>query len=233
MRYTGSLILFWIMLLSCRVSAQQMAMSENTAISATSVYQEIEQVSAQLTSNPTSEELLIKRANLYLNANEYEKALDDIDRGLSLNPKSARLFYTKSFIYFRKKRMDSALESINKAIAIQSSEENLFLRSYIYFSSGDIRKAILDLNSILKINPRADYIYLQKAFWCNDLNMFYEEIKNYLYYIKISKDEVNVDLVIKRLKKIKKADKYYANLIKAAKKDIRKNGCPWEFQVWE
>jgi len=233
MRYVHLLSLYFAICVYCPVYGQQMAVPENTAISGTSVYQEIDQVSAQLIINPGNEELLIKRANLYLNANEFEKALDDVNRGLTLYPKSSKLYYTKSFIYFRKKRMDSSLEEINKSIAIKSSEKNLFLRSYVYFSSGEIRKAILDLNEILKINPRADYIYLQKAFWCNDLNMFYEEIKNYLYYTKISKDEVNVGLVLKRLKKIKKADKYYANLIKAAKKDIRKNGCPWEYQVWE
>jgi len=65
------------------------------------------------------------------------------------------------------------------------------------------------------------------------LNMYYEEIKNYLYYIGISTDKINVEQVKKRLTKIKKADKYYANLIKAAKKDVRKNGYPWEYQVWQ
>ena len=79
----------------------------------------------------------------------------------------------------------------------------------------------------------ADYAYLQKAFWCNDINMFYEEIKNYLYYIKISTDKINVAQVKKRLKIIRKADRYYANLYSAAKKDIRKNGYPWAYQVWQ
>jgi len=233
MRKFHPLLLIIIVLISCRGNAQQMAMSEPNTDSKTSIYEEISIISDKIKSSPASEELLDERALLYLKLNEYENALNDIERGLSINPKSDKLYNTQSLIYYKKKRMDSALESIEKAVHIAGNERNLFLRSNIYYARGEIREAILDLNEILTLNPRADYIYLQKAFWCNDLNMFYEEIKNYMYYIKISKDEINVTLVKKRLKKIEKADKYYAGLIKHAKKDIRKNGYPWEYQVWE
>ena len=62
--------------------------------------------------------------------------------------------------------------------------------------------------------------------------MFYEEIRYYLYYLEISNDESNKMLVEKRLKAIRKSDKYFNDLYKAAKKDIRKNGYPWNYKVW-
>ncbi len=197
------------------------------------IYKEIETVDIEIKNNPNDENLYNKRALLFLEIKEYEKSLEDVEIALSINPKNSALYYTQTLIYYRKKRFDSALESANKMVSLSPTEPNLYLRSTIYYSRGEIREAILDLNRILKLNTGADYIYLQKAIWCNDLNMYYEEIKNYIYYTKISKDYINVEQVKKRLKKIKKSDKYYRDLYKAAKKDIKINGYPWNYKVWE
>lgn len=197
------------------------------------LYREIDSISQIIKKYSSNEDLYYNRAILYFRINEFEHSLNDINTGLSINPKSDRFFYLQALVYLKKKHMDSALESINESIKISKSEKNHYLRSKIHFARNEIREAILDLNIILKMNPRADYAYLQKAFWCNDINMYYEEIKNYLYYIKISDDDINVSQIKKKLKKIKKSDKYYADLIRAAKKEIKKNGYPWEYKVWE
>ncbi len=232
MKKRYSILLVIVALFFCRSHAQQMAMPDPVTETSSSIYKDIESIDSKIRSNPSDENLLNERANLYLKLNEFENALSDIERGLSINPKSDKLYYSQTLVYYKKKRYDSALESATFAVNIAGTERNYFLRSNIYYARGEIREAIRDLNKILELNPRADYVYLQKAFWCNDLNMYYEEIKNYLYYIGISTDKINVEQVKKRLAKIKKADRYYANLIKAAKKDVRKNGYPWEYQVW-
>jgi len=198
-----------------------------------SVYKEIDSISQIIKLNTSNEDLYYNRAILYFKINELENALNDVNTGLSINSKSDRFFYLQALIYLKKKHMDSALESIDESIKISKSEKNYYLRGKIHFARDEIREAILDLNIVLKMNPRADYAYLQKSFWCNDINMYYEEIKNYLYYIKISDDDINVSQIKKKLKKIKKSDKYYTDLIRAAKKEIKKNGYPWEYKVWE
>ncbi|HPS82815.1 MAG TPA: hypothetical protein PLA88_00755 [Bacteroidales bacterium] len=233
MKKRFSILLIIVVCFFCRSHAQQMAMPDPVKETSSSIYEGIENIDLKIRNNPSDENLLNERANLYLKLNEFEYALNDIERGLSINPKSDKLYYTQTLVYYKKKRYDSALESATFAINITGTEKNYFLRSNVYYARGEIREAIRDLNKILEMNPRADYVYLQKAFWCNDLNMFYEEIKNYLFYIGISTDKINVEQVKKRLNKIKKADRYYANLIKAAKKDVRKNGYPWEYQVWQ
>ena len=233
MKKRFSILLIIVVCFFCRSHAQQMAMPDPVKETSSSIYEGIENIDLKIRNNPSDENLLNERANLYLKLNEFEYALNDIERGLSINPKSDKLYYTQTLVYYKKKRYDSALESATFAINITGTEKNYFLRSNVYYARGEIREAIRDLNKILEMNPRADYVYLQKAFWCNDLNMFYEEIKNYLFYIGISTDKINVEQVKKRLTKIKKADRYYANLIKAAKKDVRKNGYPWEYQVWQ
>lgn len=199
----------------------------------TNTYKEIDSLSKIIEKDLTNEKLYFNRSVLYYQVKDFERAFNDIDIGLSINSKFDKFFYLKSLIYLDKKYFDSALESITEALTISKSERNLFLKSKIHFARNEIREAILELNKILELNPRADYVYLQKAFWCNDLNMFYEEIKNYLYYIKISEDDINVSQIKKKLKTIKKADKYYSDLIKAAKKEIKKHGYPWEYKVWE
>jgi tetratricopeptide (TPR) repeat protein len=226
------LLIIVLFMYSCSF-AQQMAMSNTSKEPGSNIYKDIENLNQKITSNPTDINLLNERANLFLKINDYEKALNDIERGLSIDPQSDKLYYSQTIIFMKRKKYDSAIESSTEAIRISGTEKNYFLRSNVYYARGDVREAILDLNQILRINPMADYAYLQKAFWCNDLNMFYEEIKNYLYYIKISTDKINVAQVKKRLKKIRSADRYYANLYSAAKKDIRKNGYPWAYKVWQ
>lgn len=227
------LLIFIVVLIACRGNAQQMAHNNDPEKPVTNVYQDIDNVSAKIQADPMNAELRNSRAVLYLKINEFEKALQDIEAGISAQPNNDKLYYTQALVYLKRKNMDSALESINKALEIVRNENNLFLRANIYSTRGETREAIVDMNEIIALNPRCDYCYLQKALWCNDLNMFYEEIKNYLYYIEISKDGTNVEIVKNRLKKMKNADNYYKDLIRFAKKDIKKNGYPWEYQVWE
>jgi tetratricopeptide (TPR) repeat protein len=222
MKYLFNLILVIILLYFN--SFAQIEIIEETGVS---IYKDIENINQKIKNNPYDVDLLNIRANLFLKINDYENALNDIEDGLNINPQNDKLYYSQTVIFMKRKKYDSALESANNAIKISRTEKNYFLRSNVFYARGDVREAILDLNQILKINPNADYVYLQKAFWCNDINMFYEEIKNYLYYIKISTDRINITQVKKRLKKIKKTDKYYANLYRAAKKDINKNGYPF------
>lgn len=229
-------ILIFLLILSfcnAKLPAQQMAHNNTDAKPVLSVYEELDQITKQISSDPTNEEFLNKRALIYLKMNEFDKALSDIATALSSHPQSDRLYYTRALILIKRKNYDSALESIDKAIEIKSNENNLFLRASLYALRNETREAILDLNSILSMNPRCDYCYLQKALWCHDLNMFYEEIKNFLYYLELSQDETNKGIVKKRLKRMQQSDKYYRDLIRFAKKDIRKNGYPWEYQSWQ
>ncbi len=227
--FLATLVLFFC----SNAEAQQVAMNSGEVAPSANVYIEIERLSNLLTSDPQNEQLRSERSMMYAKIGEYEKALNDIDQGLSYRPESHRLYYTKSLILLRRQHNQSALEAIEKAVEIEANENNLYLRATIFASLDMTREAILDMNSILALNPMCDYCYLQKALWCNDMNMFYEEIKNYLYYIKISADEVNVRIIKERIQKMKKHDPYFADLIKSAKKEIKKNGYPWEYHVWE
>jgi tetratricopeptide (TPR) repeat protein len=233
MKYFYILLVMIVFLFSGRVGAQQVAMNNEKERPSGNVYSEIDRVSSLLISDPQNEKLLSERSLMYAKIGEYEKALSDIDQGLSSHPESYRLYYTKTLILLRRQHTKSALEAIEKAVELEANENNLYLRATVYASLGETREAILDINSILALNPRCDYCYLQKALWCSDMNMYYEEIKNYLYYIKVSTDEVNVNIIKERIKKMKRHDPYFADLIKNAKKEIRKNGYPWEYHVWE
>ncbi len=234
MKILPLLILVSIMI-ACRGNAQQMASNSGNDAGleqGMSVYQELDLMHKKIAADPSNADLRNSRALIYLKLNEFENALADIEAGISINANNDALYYTQSLIFLKRKRYDSALESITKAVELKASESNLFLRANIYNTRGETREAIMDLDAVLGMNPRCDYCYLQKALWCNDLNMFYEEIRNYLYYIALSTDEDNVRIVKTRIKKMKKADKYYSDLLRYAKKDIRKNGYPWEYQTW-
>lgn len=230
--YLPIVMSFFLSLSSC-VKAQQYAENESDKPIKVNYYHEINLVSDNLKSDPSNVDLLNERAMLYLRVKEYEKSLQDIDKAIGINSGKSDLYYTKALIMMQRERYDKSMEVINKAIEIDSKREDYyFFRARLYSMQEDYREAIHDIDAILSLNPRCEYCFLQKAIWCKKLNMFYEEIRNYLYYLELSKDEKNKVLVERRLKTIRKSDKYFNDLYKAAKKDIRKNGYPWEYEIW-
>ncbi|PLW91756.1 MAG: hypothetical protein C0592_14195 [Marinilabiliales bacterium] len=212
---------------------QQYANNEEDTPRRVNYYHEINIVSDKLKSDPTNIDLLDERAMLYMRVREFEKALEDIDKAIGIAPTKSELRYTKALILTQRERYDDAMEVINEAIAIDGKrEEYFFFRARLYAFQEDYRNAIHDIDVMLGLNPHCDYCYLQKAIWCKKLNMFYEEIRNYLFYLELSDDEANKKLVEKRIKNLRKSDKYFNDLYKAAKKDIRKNGYPWQYKIW-
>ncbi len=218
--------------LSC-VKAQQYAQNQDETPTPVNYYHEINVVSEKLKSNPSNAELLNERSMLYLRVNEFEKAIEDIDKAIGIDARNAGYKYTKALIFLQRGRLDASMEVINEAIVIEPKNESFyFFRARLYSMKEEYRKAIGDIDHLLTLNPKCDYCYLQKAIWFKKLNMFYEEIRNYLFYLELTEDESNKILVERRLKTIRKSDKYFNDLYKAAKKDIRKNGYPWEYKLW-
>lgn len=192
-------------------------------------YQDIAILCEQIRTNPKNVDALYERGISYIYVGEYEKAMEDADKGLSLLIDQHKFHYLKGLIHFKRKHYDQAIGEIDLALEEKGNDtEYLFFKALLESYSGDFREAILALNKILLINNRLDYCYLQKAIWSEKLNMYYESIKNYLYYIKISTDETNVKMSRKRLKTLTKSDDYFRDLFRNAKKEIRKKGYPWE-----
>lgn len=191
-------------------------------------YVQIAEIGKELLSNPSSAELRIQRATCFIKIKEFEYAIADLDTALSYNPGNASIYYMKGVTFSKRTQFVDAMEQLDIAISIEPGNiDYLFFRAMIFAQQEDFRLAILDLNSILAIDPLNADCYLQKALWCESLNMYYECIKNYIYFIMVSKDDLNTNLVNKRLKRLIKSDKYFKDLYKEAKKEIRHNPLPW------
>lgn len=192
-------------------------------------YQDIAILCEQIKNNPNNINALYERGISYVRVGEYEKAMDDAEKGLSLMADQHKFHYLKSLIHFKRKHYEQAIEEIDLALKEKNEDlEYLFFKGLLESYSGDFREAILSIDKMLALDSRLDYCYLQKAIWCEKMNMYYESIKNYLYYIKISADQTNVKMSQKRLKVLIKSDDYFRDLYRNAKKEIRKKGYPWE-----
>ncbi|MCX7696492.1 MAG: hypothetical protein N2Z72_02220 [Bacteroidales bacterium] len=181
----------------------------------------------EISKKPSDDQLYHKRSLIYLSLNEYEKALNDINMAINLNSNSDDYYYAKSMIYYFKGYYQNALENITIACNLEKNEKNLYFMSLVYAKMGDYRNAVHTINELLYINPRCDYCYLQKAIWVNKLNMYYEEILNYQYYLAITHDEINRSIISKRIKTLRK-DEYFKKLYKAVRSEIKEKGYPWD-----
>lgn len=213
---------------ACTIGQQVANLDDNDKPEPINYYVQITEIGKQLKNNPGSADLRIQRATCYIKIKEFDYALADLDTALSFNPGMASIYYMKGVTLLKREQYNDAMEQLDIAISIEPGNKDfLFFRAMIYAQIEDFRLAILDLNSILAIDPLNADCYLQKALWCESLNMYYECIKNYIYFTMVSKDDINTNLVNKKLKRLIKSDKYFKDLYKEAKKEIRHNPLPW------
>lgn len=212
-----------LIFLFCPFYGQEDNVAENNF---RSTYDFLFSLDNEISKNPYDDKLYHKRALIYLSLNEFEKALNDINKAINLNGNTDDYFYTRSMIYYFKGYYQNALENIVIACELEKCEKNLYFKSLIHEKLSDYRNAIFTINEILAMYPTCDYCYLQKALWAHKLNMYYEEILNYLYYLAISNDVVNKEIISKKIKEMQK-DEYFRKLYKTARAEIKEKGYPW------
>lgn len=192
-------------------------------------YQYIASLCEAIKENPTNTAALYDRGLRYIQVGEYEKAMDDAERGMEIQKDIHRFHYLKGLILYKRKHYNEAINEINTSLLEMPNDlEYLFFKAILESNTEDYREAILTLDKMLQLDKQLDYCYLQKAIWCEKMNMYYESIKNYLYFIRISTDQTNIKMCQSRLDKLVKSDHYFRDLHRNAKKEIKEKGYPWD-----
>jgi len=185
-------------------------------------YEIISDINRKLVDDPDNSELLASRAIQYSRVNDYDYAFRDMKKAISLSPNDHTLYYKLALIHYRKKAYDDAIKQLHIALELSpNNEEYLFLRSMAYSMNKQYIEAVSDADAISVINPYNTDVYLLCGRLYERLGLYYYSFKSYYLFMKFEKnDKASIARVKMHLKKMKKKEKYFSQLMRKAKKEV-------------
>jgi tetratricopeptide (TPR) repeat protein len=127
---------------------------------------------------------------LYTN-NQSGKALDDFNTAIELNPENPIAYLNRIFIYLERNNNEKALQDYNSYIELFPPCDNsenvlnpllsdaLGNRGAIYSKMGQYKKALVDFDLAIKLNPQNLNNYLNRAFAYMQLREYDKSIRDF------------------------------------------------------
>lgn len=126
------------------------------------LHEQIEEVSAQIKSNPNSVELLLKRGLLYRAHGTYELALKDMAKVEELNPSQQDIDFLMGDLLELNNSLEEGFEYVNRYILKNpNNSAALMVRSRLHEKSKNFKNAELDYRQAIQFHPkpRAQFYY--------------------------------------------------------------------------
>jgi tetratricopeptide (TPR) repeat protein len=184
-------------------------------------YEIIADLNRRLDEDPGNTQLLASRAIQYSRVNDYEYAFRDMKQAIALAPDDHALYYQLGLIYYKKKAYPECIRALCTAIEMApGNQDYLLLRSMAFLMNNQYIEAVEDAEMISEVNPYNTDAYLLAGKLYERLGLYYYSFKSYFLFLKYEQtDKANIQLVEKHLKRMKKKDKYFRDLMKKAKKE--------------
>ena len=164
-------------------------------------YDAIEMYNNVLLLDPSDENALFKRANLYLDVDQYYRALDDLDALGSSWKDSSKLYFTKGLVNTRLKRYETAISEFNNSLKLDASQPQALVNiGNVFYHKSELDSAELYLYKGLELDSkeangyntlslvaikREEYEdaikFLNKALSVDNNNAWYLNNKGYAY----------------------------------------------------
>jgi tetratricopeptide (TPR) repeat protein len=107
----------------------------------------------------------------HLEQGQLNQALDDIDQAIEIDPKNPENYHLRGYVYDELGHYDQAINDYTRAIelGVDSPYWTYSNRGLSYAQSGDIPRALTDLNEAIKINPEFADAYFIRGLVYSDL----------------------------------------------------------------
>ncbi len=116
-------------------------------------YDAIEMYDALLAMNPMNEDVLFKRANLYLDVDQYYRALDDLDILNKTWVDSADLYFTKGLVNTKLKRYLKAVEEFKHSLALAQHQPQAYINiGNVFYYQNELDSSIFYINKGLSLD---------------------------------------------------------------------------------
>jgi len=117
------------------------------------LYDAIEMYDQVLILNPTYDQALYKRANLYLDVDQYYRALDDL-KGLNNSWKdSAKLYFTKGLVQTKLRRYNDAIQEFQHSLVVNGNQAQAYINiGNVYYYKNELDSASSYLRKGLELD---------------------------------------------------------------------------------
>ena len=100
----------------------------------------------------------------YFNDGDLDMAYKYVKKALKLTDDHAPAYYHLGNFEYSEYRNKSALKAYNQAIYLNSVyRDALYMRSAVYYEMGDYKKALMDIDHVLEIDPNLHQALMNKA----------------------------------------------------------------------
>lgn len=107
--------------------------------------------------NRRNGELFAARGLILAEMKRYNDALSDLDMALKLDARQWVAHYAKGLVAYRQQHYDEAAQHLSIAQRFSPMRPEIFFtRAAVYYESGDIKKAALDLDNVLQTTESND-----------------------------------------------------------------------------
>ncbi|WP_447971236.1 tetratricopeptide repeat protein [Nitrospira sp. M1] len=132
----------------------------------------------QLTDEPY--EILLYRANVYLQHGQHEKALTDATTAIQIRPKDPLGYQLRASIFARNNHPHKGLEDLTNAINLNPIlSENYVRRGDTYLILGEPQKALDDLSKAIELGRRNHLVFRYRAYALEQLGQYKQAIDDY------------------------------------------------------
>ncbi|MGG2466862.1 tetratricopeptide repeat protein [Paraclostridium bifermentans] len=160
----------------------------------------LDELIKEIDENEDNRELVLKRAQIYLNKGEENNALNDYNKLLEMNPKDAYIYYERGNLYAHKGEYTKALDDYNEAllnmkhthfesIITRNTFESMIYsnRGVIYSRLENFKSALCDYDEVIKLNPKNSLAY-------NNRGGIHYRIENYEDSIRDFTKAIELDI---------------------------------------
>lgn len=140
---------------------------------------------------PNSLLALLYRSRVYADENKYKEALELLKRAEKIDPANSETFGDQASIYATQKQYEKAIAAATASINYRRTNQNknmFHLRSMMYSSVGQYKKAIDDMNVYIKIDPEKPRAYMWRATAYEQDGQLDKALADYQTGLKVSKN---------------------------------------------
>ena len=120
----------------------------------------LNKITKDIESEPDSELLYHKRAEVHKQLNDDESALTDYTKAIELNAEFSESYHERGVVYFEQENIKSALDDFNNAIKLNSAYSESYLRrGACYAEQENDDLAFIDFTKTIELNPKSYLAY--------------------------------------------------------------------------
>ena len=125
--------------------------------------QKLASINERIAKSPKDTELILERAQFYLESEMRESAMKDYAKIVELTQDTGRGYYIRGALYLEENKLDRCIQECSRAINIEPHPEAYSVRGDAFMKRGDVEHALRDFERAKRIDAIVAKAYLMRS----------------------------------------------------------------------